>query len=843
MNKYFVLKDFNYQENIYIYGNIIQGKFPAEILDNLILIDDNKKSVETQKIQLIKKTVKAVEKLDDKKTIKEKYNIKGKIADIIIPHHNRHDLLKNTLDKLPLDIFNIIIVAGGSFARNCNMGAKMAQTDNLIFMNDDTEPDVDQLIKSCRSKADIVGFTEILPNENNAIIYGIGWNFKDDGSISSNLKRDPRDVHIPSGFLFRVKKKAWQKLKGFNERFINSREDMDLGLRAKKMGMIFDYIRTGNPIVHYHMQSKGRMDNVDKNRKYLHKIWTDEKIKKVLKLENRTKQILLTNNSMEHLSGSETFTYTMAKELERRGFKVDVFTFHQGKASEEFFTIYPKNQKEKLRMDYDYIFINHNTCLKHLKTVRGFKVFTSHGIYPDLEQPQKGADLYVSISQEVKNHLKDLDFKSVLIHNGIDCQRFKPRKKIHKKLKSVLSICKGVEANEIIENACKILGVKFKAVRDVVDGKIIEVKEVENYINEADLVVSLGRGCYEAMIGGKAVIVFDKRGYMDKKRGDGIVTKDNVNELLLNNFSGRRYNIDFDVKGLVKELKKYKQEMGKFNREYALKHFDIKKQVDKYFKAIDNKKKKRIMFVGSSTTDYGIAKQLEKQLEKLDYEIGVGGKKICYANDIGTIDPKDGSLIIPENRITFKRAIDSGADHIFYSQKSCAEYFPKKKSSYLPSGIDEDIFKDLQLKRNIDIGFVGKEMFSSRQKFIKFLKDNYGDKIEKQEGIFFGDVAEFYNRCKIVANQSTNNDINMRMFEATASGSLLITQKVSYLDELFNIDKEIVVYSTMRELKQKIDYYLKHKDEREMIAKAGQKKTLKNHIYLLRAKKIIRIIK
>jgi len=53
----------------------------------------------------------------------KEYHFKKKIADIIIPHHNRHDLLKNTLDKLPNDIFNIIIVSGGTFAENCNKGA------------------------------------------------------------------------------------------------------------------------------------------------------------------------------------------------------------------------------------------------------------------------------------------------------------------------------------------------------------------------------------------------------------------------------------------------------------------------------------------------------------------------------------------------------------------------------------------------------------------------------------------------------------------------------------------------------------------------------------------------
>jgi len=83
----------------------------------------------------------------------------------------------------------------------------------------------------------------------------------------------------------------------------------------------------------------------------------------------------------------------------------------------------------------------------------------------------------------------------------------------------------------------------------------------------------------------------------------------------------------------------------------------------------------------------------------------------------------------------------------------------------------------------------------------------------------------------------------MRMFEATACGSLLITQEVPYLDELFEIGKEIVVYSTMRELTEKIDYYLEHDKEREKIARAGQRRTLRDHTYKNRVKDIIKIIK
>ena len=770
------------------------------------------------------------------------YGIEGKIADIIIPHHNRHDLLKNTLDAIPLDIFNIFIIAGGSFARNCNLGAKLAQTDNLIFMNDDIEPDIEQLIEACRNKADMVGFSEILPNENNAVIYGIGWEVKNSGQLSSNLRRDQRDVHIPSGFLFKMKKNAWEKLGGFNERFINGAEDVELGLRVREMGLKIDYVRTGKPVIHHHMQSEGRLDKVIDNKKYLHELWPEDRIKKVLGLNKKPKRILLSNIKMEHFGGTETFTYTLAKELEGRGFKVDVFTFYPGKVSENLFEINPTNQKDRLRMDYDYIFINHNKCLEHLKTIRGIKVLTCHGIFPDLEQPIDGADHYVSISKEVNDHLKKLGYNSTTLYNGIDCDRFSSTRKINKKLKSVVSICKGVQANEMLKEACDRIGVRFKAIKSIKNNKIIEVKEVEDYINEADLVVSLGRGAYEAMACGRAVMVFDKRGYMEKMIGDGIITKNNVNEAVKNNFSGRRYEIEFDVDGIVNELKKYDQSMGEFNREYALEHFNISKQVDKYFDLLDKKNDNNVLFVGSSTTEYGIAKQLEKQLVKNGYNIGYGGKKICYANDLGSKDPADGSMIILENRSTFQRALKSNADHYFCKEKSCLKFFPKN-TTYLPCAIDDSIFNKQNLDREIDIGFVGKEAFSSRIKFIKYLKDEYTYKFLKQEGIFFNGMAKFYNRCKIVPNQCPADDINMRMFEATACGALLITQKVPYLDELFEADKEIIIYSTMRELIDKIDYYLEHDKEREKIARAGQRRTLRDHTYKNRVKDIIKIIK
>jgi len=202
-----------------------------------------------------------------------------KFADIIIPHHNRHDHLKNCLECICLDYFNIIIVAGGSFAENCNKGAKIATAKDLIFLNDDTLPTNDILLEMATRKDDIVGIAQEM-SDRAGTVYGITFkNGKDDFAYT------PQEVDIPSGFCFKIRHKAWKELGGFDERFKNGGEDTDLFLRAYAH-YTFSYLK--NPIKHEHSQSKGRFDSLSENRLLLNKLWTQEKINITLKNKKKT---------------------------------------------------------------------------------------------------------------------------------------------------------------------------------------------------------------------------------------------------------------------------------------------------------------------------------------------------------------------------------------------------------------------------------------------------------------------------------------------------------------------------------------------------------------------------
>jgi SAM-dependent methyltransferase/predicted O-methyltransferase YrrM len=87
------------------------------------------------------------------------------------------------------------------------------------------------------------------------------------------------------------------------------------------------------------------------------------------------------------------------------------------------------------------------------------------------------------------------------------------------------------------------------------------------------------------------------------------------------------------------------------------------------------------------------------------------------------------------------------------------------------------------------------------------------------------------NRHIDVAGHYANN---MRLFEATGCGSLLITDYKENLDELFEIGKEVVAYRSPEECAALIKYYIAHPAEAAAIARAGQERTLRDHCYARR---------
>ena len=70
---------------------------------------------------------------------------------------------------------------------------------------------------------------------------------------------------------------------------------------------------------------------------------------------------------------------------------------------------------------------------------------------------------------------------------------------------------------------------------------------------------------------------------------------------------------------------------------------------------------------------------------------------------------------------------------------------------------------------------------------------------------------------------------NMRLFEATGLGCTLLTDSKKDLSEYFDIDSEILTYSSKDEAIEKISYLKENPNKAEQIRSAGQLKCLNNH--------------
>ena len=92
-------------------------------------------------------------------------------------------------------------------------------------------------------------------------------------------------------------------------------------------------------------------------------------------------------------------------------------------------------------------------------------------------------------------------------------------------------------------------------------------------------------------------------------------------------------------------------------------------------------------------------------------------------------------------------------------------------------------------------------------------------------------------------NVAENNANNMRLYEATGVGTMLLTDRKDNLHELFEIGKEVVAYSSKEEAAELVRHYLDHPQEAERIAKAGQARTLREHTYAQRMRELVPILK
>ena len=72
-------------------------------------------------------------------------------------------------------------------------------------------------------------------------------------------------------------------------------------------------------------------------------------------------------------------------------------------------------------------------------------------------------------------------------------------------------------------------------------------------------------------------------------------------------------------------------------------------------------------------------------------------------------------------------------------------------------------------------------------------------------------------------------------------GAMLLTDWKANLQDMFDVGKEVAAYRTTEECAEMIRYYLAHDEVRSAIAKAGQRRTLRDHTYRSRMQEFVEL--
>lgn len=149
----------------------------------------------------------------------------------------------------------------------------------------------------------------------------------------------------------------------------------------------------------------------------------------------------------------------------------------------------------------------------------------------------------------------------------------------------------------------------------------------------------------------------------------------------------------------------------------------------------------------------------------------------------------------------------------------------------------------------------GHPEWNYRNELIQWLKNTYKDRFTKfghpQETIRNNELNMlYYNASKVVVGDSVcigfnhENYWSDRVYETIGRGGFLIHPYIKGLEEEFTDGETIVFYEygNFDQLKEKIDYYLEHDDERERIRKAGHEFVKKNATYTQRLQQMLKIV-
>lgn len=192
--------------------------------------------------------------------------------------------------------------------------------------------------------------------------------------------------------------------------------------------------------------------------------------------------------------------------------------------------------------------------------------------------------------------------------------------------------------------------------------------------------------------------------------------------------------------------------------------------------------------------------------------------------------PKFAWFVDTHKKPDYHRGISRAMDLTFYAMKNWGHVL-EGRTAWLPLHADTRIFRPQARERDLDITFVGSYGWRAEPILKIAAKHGLRAHVECTTGpLEKTQTAELYARSKLVFNRHVANDLNFRVFEATACGRVLLTDaQWNGQYDLLRSGEHLVYYSDEQDLEEKILTYLRDDDARMKIEQAAADHSARHH--------------
>lgn len=320
-------------------------------------------------------------------------------------------------------------------------------------------------------------------------------------------------------------------------------------------------------------------------------------------------KILLGNNTLSLLAGSETWTYSLAVELKKLGHSVACFSPELGiianHLQDEGIPCFSEINKgaisrfsfvleEVVDHNYDVIIANHNHIVEYLRacfpktpiisTIHGILHKDENGnILPEHPALESGVNEFVAVSEEVQEILKsEYNIESTLIRNGFDIKKYNSLRPVSSGTpKNFLINSNYLSRHDPVTESIRQAAVHYGATLSAIGINFVETADTTKAINDADVVFGMGRSVLEGVAAGRLGIVYGRWGM------GGPITPGTVEQLRYYNFSGRNSGQELygtvtpeDIIKMVDEF--YTQSIFDWSKDYIAKEHNMVFVAEKY---------------------------------------------------------------------------------------------------------------------------------------------------------------------------------------------------------------------------------------------------------------------